>query len=97
MSQAYAAAFNDIRAAFNTLFGDVLKWQLKDFQDYVWMITDSIRDAFANMVAGIVTEWIKGMATMANVKAAYNWLFPSTAAAVGRESGLPTGGCSPAG
>lgn len=101
MSEAYAQAYGDIQGMFSTLFGDVLRGDLDSFADYVWKITDAIRDAFAEMTAKMLMNWIKTWATMQNfssIGSSIAGMFGGGQAAEGIESILVAhGGAFPGG
>jgi hypothetical protein len=48
-----------LKGDFATLFDDALRGELRSFADYVNSITNSIRQAFANMTANMLVNWMR--------------------------------------
>lgn len=85
IARAWQSVYNGINQTFATLFEDTLKGHLNSFAEYVWTITDTIRKAWAQMTADMLTEWMRTQGKMMAQKslaAIGNFLFPSAATGV---------------
>jgi hypothetical protein len=64
LEELWADTFSAINNSFQDIFLDGMRGKFKSFTDYMDMFTDSIRQVWSKLLAGMLTDWLENQAKM---------------------------------